>query len=60
MVAHLEIGDGGADGVNSASIIGARNEREGRLLLVLAQNLKVIGIVQAGGFHFDSHGSWRV
>ena len=55
MVPRLELGDVGTHGIDSACIIGAWDEREGRLLLVLAQYLKVLGVVQAGGFNFDSH-----
>lgn len=59
-VSHPELGDGGADGVDDAGIIGARNEREGKLLLVQSLYLQVIGVVQACSFDPHSHRRRRV
>lgn len=48
-VTNLERGHGVAYGVDDAGVIGAGDEGEWGLLLVLAEDLEVVGVVEARG-----------
>lgn len=54
-IADFEASDTRSHSVDGAGVVRSRNKRKRRLLLVLAQDLEVVGEVQTRCFDSDSH-----